>query len=428
MLSRNRINRSSSDESRREDDRCYRKKHRDDCKREKRISSGSARNNGKQEIHKQISDHTSNSLVRNSFLENRHEDSNEDNSYFSKCKQELIKIFTANPNVVHDVADFWKFVEKYESIKKQLGDSDESTVDSALNSIGLPEKYHKSHCLNLNLNLSYGELFARVPEIKPLTASRLLKFRDVILFYLDFKQKEKFNKLKKLRDTQANLPVAQYKEEIIEMVKREKVIIVAGDTGCGKSTQIPRYLYEAGFRKIACTQPRRIACISLAKRVALETLSENLNRVGYQIRFEKQRNQETNITFITEGLLLRQVSGELTLFAYDVIVLDEIHERHLHGDFLLGIMKCIIYQKPDLKLVLMSATINIELFSNYFAKENVKVIEVPGRLYPIQLLYRPITVQDIGYKNDKFNPSPYVQIMQMIDQKYPGKEAISYDN
>ncbi|XP_011163532.1 probable ATP-dependent RNA helicase DHX34 [Solenopsis invicta] len=414
--------RSSSHKSRREDDKYYRKKHRDDRESENRARTSSkneARSDRK--VHHKFFDHATNSQSQSLSSESHYEDSNED-SYFSKYKRELNQIFMANSNLVHDVVDFWKFVEKYESVKKQLSDNDESAADSSLNSIGLPEKYHKSHCLNLKLGLSYGELFTRVPEIKPLTESRLLKFKDVILLYLDFKQKEKFAKLKKLRDTQANLPIARYKEEIIKMIKAERVIIVAGDTGCGKSTQIPRYLYEAGFRKIACTQPRRIACISLAKRVAFETLSENLSRVGYQIRFEKQRNQETNITFITEGLLLRQVSGESTLSAYDVIVLDEIHERHLHGDFLMGIMKCIIYQQPDLKLVLMSATINIELFSNYFAKENVKIVEVPGRLYPIQLLYRPVTVEDLGYKNDRFNPSPYVQIMQMIDQKYPADE------
>ncbi|XP_050459020.1 probable ATP-dependent RNA helicase DHX34 [Cataglyphis hispanica] len=401
--------RSSSRKRTRENASEYqRKRYCDDYKIDERNSSKSRQND--RETRKSSSSSTS-----------RHQESHQD-FYFSNYKHELNKIFTTNSNLIHDVVDFWKFVEKYESVKKQLGDSDESAANSALNPIGVPERYHKSHCLNFKLNLSYGELFARVPEMKQLTKLRLLKFRDVIVLYLDFKQKEKFSKLKKLRDTQANLPVARHKDEIIEMVKKEKVVIVAGDTGCGKSTQVPQYLYEAGFRKIACTQPRRIACISLAKRVAFETLSENLSKVGYQIRFEKQRNQETNITFITEGLLLRQMSGESTLSAYDVIVLDEVHERHLHGDFLLGIMKCIIYQKPDLKLVLMSATINIELFSNYFAKEDVKIVEVPGRLYPIQLFYRPVTVEDFGYKNDRFNPSPYVQIMQIIDQKYPANE------
>ncbi|XP_070155640.1 probable ATP-dependent RNA helicase DHX34 isoform X2 [Polyergus mexicanus] len=403
--------RSSSRERTHENASKYeRKRHYDDYEIDERSSSKSRTRNDR-ETRKSSS----------SFSTSRHEESYQE-FYFSNYKHELNKILTTNSNLIHDIVDFWKFVEKYESVKKQLGDGDESAADSALNSIGVPERYHKSHCLSFKLNLSYGELFARVPKVKQLTKSCLLKFRDVIVLYIDFKQKEKFSKLKKLRNTQANLPVAQYKDEIIETVKKEKVIVIAGDTGCGKSTQVPQYLYEAGFQKIACTQPRRIACISLAKRVAFETLSENLSKVGYQIRFEKQRNQETNITFITEGLLLRQMSGESTLSAYDVIVLDEVHERHLHGDFLLGIMKCIIYQKPDLKLVLMSATINIELFSNYFAKEDVKIIEVPGRLYPIQLFYRPVTVDDLRYKNDRFNPSPYVQIMQIIDQKYPANE------
>lgn len=337
---------------------------------------------------------------------------------FSNHKHALNKVFSANPNLVHDVADFWKFVEKYESVRKQSEDSSVTAGEPVLNSLGVPERYDKRYCLNFKLSIPDGELFARVPDVEDLTKSRLLKFKDVILLYMNFNQRQKFNKLRKLRDAQANLPVAQYKEEIIKTVREEKVVIIAGDTGCGKSTQIPQYLHEAGFQKIACTQPRRIACISLAKRVAFEMLSENLSKVGYQIRFEKQKNQQTNITFITEGLLLRQMSSESALSAYDVVVLDEVHERHLHGDFLLGIMKCIIQQKPDLKLVLMSATINIELFSNYFAKEDVKIIEVPGRLYPIQLLYRPVPIEDIKHKNERFNPSPYVQVMHIIDEKY----------
>lgn len=242
--------RSSSHKSRREDDKYYRKKHRDDRESENRARTSSkneARSDRK--VHHKFFDHATNSQSQSLSSESHYEDSNED-SYFSKYKRELNQIFMANSNLVHDVVDFWKFVEKYESVKKQLSDNDESAADSSLNSIGLPEKYHKSHCLNLKLGLSYGELFTRVPEIKPLTESRLLKFKDVILLYLDFKQKEKFAKLKKLRDTQANLPIARYKEEIIKMIKAERVIIVAGDTGCGKSTQIPRYLYEAGFRKI----------------------------------------------------------------------------------------------------------------------------------------------------------------------------------
>lgn len=251
---------------------------------------------------------------------------------FSKHMNELNKVFRANTNLIPDTNDFWKFVHKYEMVERRMSNTNETERICDLNSLGVPKIYHKTHCINFKLNLSFGELFVRVPETKALTKGQLLKFRYIINLYLDFKQKEKFTKLKKLRETQANLPVAQYKNEIIETIKQERVVIIAGDTGCGKSTQVPQYLYSAGFNKIGkilylyisyfyymsyqiincfiftvCTQPRRIACISLAKRVAFETLTENYNEVGYQIRFEKQKTQETKITFITEGLLLRQV-------------------------------------------------------------------------------------------------------------------------
>jgi len=169
---------------------------------------------------------------------------------FNNYKYILNKIFIANPNLIHDVVDFWKFVEKYEIVKKRLDNSDELAVNSALNSIRVPEKYHKYYCLNLKLSLSYEELFANISEMEQLTKSHLLKFKDIIILYLDFNQREKFSKLKKLRDMQANLPITQYKKVIMKTIKEEKVIIVAGDTGCGKSTQIPQYLYEAGFQKI----------------------------------------------------------------------------------------------------------------------------------------------------------------------------------
>lgn len=125
-----------------------------------------------------------------------------------------------------------------------------------------------------------------------------------------------------------------------------------GDTGCGKSTQVPQYLLQAGFSRIVCTQPRRIACISLSKRVAYETLNEFGSQVGYQIRFEKSKTQATRIVFVTEGLVLRQISTDPTLSSYDIIVLDEVHERHLAGDFLLGVMKCLVQSRKDLKLVI----------------------------------------------------------------------------
>lgn len=251
------------------------------------------------------------------------------------------------------------------------------------------------------------------------------QFLQIVVHYLDFRQKEKFTKLRRLRKAQADLPVAKYKGEIVAAVQNCSVVLIAGDTGCGKSTQIPQYLYQAaGYQSICCTQPRRIACISLSKRVAHEMLCEFGTDVGYQIRFERSKNKHTKIVFITEGLLLRQLSTEAALTQYDVIVLDEIHERHLHGDFLLGITKCLLKTRPDLKLVLMSATINVKLFSEYFSEEEAHVIEVPGRLYPIKLHYMP-QVQEFGggrqSRAERLSPEPYIQIMQLIDSKYPSE-------
>ncbi len=103
---------------------------------------------------------------------------------------------------------------------------------------------------------------------------------------------------------------------------------------------------------------------------------------------------------------------------YNVIVLDEVHERHLHGDFLLGIVKCLVYQRDDVKVILMSATINIELFQEYF-QGLAPILQVPGRLYPIKMQYRPVSVEEINTRNGKINPAPYVRILQLIDDKVP---------
>lgn len=119
-------------------------------------------------------------------------------------------------------------------------------------------------------------------------------------------------------------------------------------------------MLQSGFSRIVCTQPRRIACISLSKRVAYETLNEFGTQVGYQIRFEKSKTQATRIVFVTEGLVLRQISTDPGLSDYDIIVLDEVHERHLAGDFLLGVMKCLVQSRKDLKLVINNYRIKFE--------------------------------------------------------------------
>ncbi|CAF0932979.1 unnamed protein product, partial [Didymodactylos carnosus] len=257
-------------------------------------------------------------------------------------------------------------------------------------------------------------------EKNQMSLARLAEFKSIMEYYFDFNQKEKFRRMHKLRQDQANLPIAAYRDEILDTLKTNQVILVAGDTGCGKSTQIPRYLLEAGIDKIACTQPRRIACISLAKRVGYETLNEYGDQVGYQVRFEKTKTKSTRILFMTEGVLLRQVQGDSALSDYDILVIDEVHERHLFTDFILGILKCLITQRQDLRIILMSATINIDLFANYFGQ--CPVVKVPGRLYKIQVNYVPIKAEESSSKTAKIDVKPYLRIMEQIDNKYPSTD------
>lgn len=330
------------------------------------------------------------------------------NDSFECWKRELDEVLPKCS--ISDKAEFWKFLRSYSSVQKKAQNKTESL------------NFNKSDCLPITLGVSVEKLFSQLNTNSSFTLSKFKEFCEIICLYLDFRQKEKFAKLTKLRECQKNLPITPFKEEIVSAVENNRVVIIAGDTGCGKSTQVPQYLLSAGFKCIACTQPRRIACIALCKRVSYETLDRYGRDVGYQIRFEKSRGRDTRILFITEGLLLRQISTDPMLSAYDVIVMDEAHERHLHGDFLLGVLKCLLHQRTDLKLILMSATINVQLFHTFFAKEDPAVIQVPGRLHPIKLKYCPISKEDQPSRGERFNAAPFIRILQLIDDKYPKDE------
>lgn len=339
--------------------------------------------------------------------------------------------YNINEQLVDDASDFWLFLTKYEALLRRTGQSVLNiSTDTPQSSSLIPSTFSKNYLMNFKLKPSKNQMNAsNYEDEKKIDDDKVKIFFTIVRHYLDFRQKERFHKLKKLRKFQASLPIAAYEKEIVEAVKKESILILAGDTGCGKSTQVPQYLYNAGFDKIACTQPRRIACIALSKRVSHEMLCEYGSTVGYQIRFERQKTKHTKILFITEGLLLRQLSDDENLSQYSVIIIDEIHERNLHGDFLLGICKCLFRARPEIKIVLMSATININLFANFFDEENAKIIEVPGRLYPIKLHYMPHLVNPnlrleskSKSKSDRLNPEPYIQLLSMIDKKYPKDE------
>ncbi|XP_070213312.1 probable ATP-dependent RNA helicase DHX34 isoform X2 [Littorina saxatilis] len=360
---------------------------------------------------------------------------------YSKHKLSLNRIFFRDQDLIprgsKEYEDFWTFLTKYRAYQKKKAEteghgktkgSDEADAEAMSEPLDIPQKYDRRYRINLCLLTREAEDFIKKGRLvdyevdKELTRERVRQFRGILLHYLDFCQKQKFQKLKKIRHDQKNLPIYQYKEKIISMIKEHQIVVVAGDTGCGKSTQMPQYLMEAGFEKIACTQPRRIACISLAKRVGHETLNEYGSQVAFQVRFEKTKTASTKILFLTEGLLLRQMSTDQLLSQYSVIVIDEVHERHIFTDFLLGVLKCLLKLRSDLKLVLMSATINISLFSDYF--DGAPVIKVPGRLYPIEMEYCPLNKDTELYsgRTAKTDPTPYLRIMKRIDGQYPPTE------
>ncbi|NTV43781.1 MAG: ATP-dependent RNA helicase HrpA, partial [Syntrophobacteraceae bacterium] len=193
----------------------------------------------------------------------------------------------------------------------------------------------------------------------------------------------------------AELPIVEKREAIIEALQREQVLVVVGETGSGKSTQIPKMCLEAGRGAqglIGCTQPRRIAAVTLAARVAEELGEKGGGLVGYKIRFQDRTSRNTRIKFMTDGILLAEVQRDRAFRAYDTIIVDEAHERTLNIDFLLGLIKRVLPRRPDLKVIITSATIDPEKFSRAF--DGAPIIEVSGRMYPVDVRYRPLDATD----------------------------------
>ncbi|XP_032469893.1 probable ATP-dependent RNA helicase DHX34 isoform X1 [Phocoena sinus] len=318
---------------------------------------------------------------------------------------------------------FWTFFERlqrFQNLKTtRKEEKDSRRPKHSIPALAdLPRAYDPRYRINLSV---LGPDTRRSRGLgRRLAPERVSEFRQALLHYLDFGQKQAFGRLAKLQRERLALPIAQYGDRILQTLKEHQVVVVAGDTGCGKSTQVPQYLLAAGFSHVACTQPRRIACISLAKRVGFESLSQYGSQVGYQIRFESTRSAATKIVFLTVGLLLRQIQREPRLTQYQVLIVDEVHERHLHNDFLLGILRRLLPQRPDLKVILMSATINISLFSSYFG--GAPVVQVPGRLFPITVVYQPQEAEPTASKSEKLDPRPFLRVLEAIDNKYPPEE------
>ena len=187
-----------------------------------------------------------------------------------------------------------------------------------------------------------------------------------------------------------DLPITVRKDEIVAAIRANQVVVIAGETGSGKTTQIPKMCLEAGLgiaAKIGCTQPRRVAALSISQRIAEELNVAWGRQVGCKIRFDDRSGSETFIKLMTDGILLAEAQGDPQLSDYDAIIIDEAHERSLNIDFLLGHLKGLLARRNDLKLIVTSATIDTQLFSRHFG--NAPIIEVSGRLYPVEVIYQP---------------------------------------
>lgn len=211
-----------------------------------------------------------------------------------------------------------------------------------------------------------------------------------------------------------NLPVCERREEIAEAIAKHQVVVLAGETGSGKTTQIPKICLTIGrgvFGQIGHTQPRRIAANTVANRIAEELHSPLGETVGYQVRFTDQSTENTLIKVMTDGILLAEIQHDPFLNRYDTLIIDEAHERSLNIDFLLGYLKQLLPKRPDLKLIITSATIDLERFSQHF--NNAPIIEVSGRTYPVETWYRPMYEREGDEEGDN-DPDQYLAIVDAV--------------
>ncbi len=258
-------------------------------------------------------------------------------------------------------------------------DFDLNTFDSELESTLLVDRR--------NLRNQYQNILKRqkqnqpVDQAIPRLVEKLQSSRDRVL--------EKQNNLPRVFFPE-ELPISQKKDDIARLIVENQVVILAGETGSGKTTQIPKICLSLGLGikgMIGHTQPRRIAARTVASRIAEELQVELGGAVGYQVRFTDHSGKDTYIKLMTDGILLAEIQHDPLLLKYDTLIIDEAHERSLNIDFLLGYIKQILPKRPDLKVIVTSATIDLERFSNHF--DSAPVIEVSGRTYPVDVLYEP---------------------------------------
>lgn len=260
------------------------------------------------------------------------------------------------------------------------------------------QSIEKEHSDNWKQDMKFSAVMANQQDEKTKDIDEIENEDD---HYPDETNQQHLNSLKRsMPEIRRSLPVYAVKRKLLNMIREHQVCIVVGETGSGKTTQLAQYLEEEGYASygngiIGCTQPRRVAAVSVAKRVSEEfrnkgcTLGEE---VGYSIRFEDCTSSKTVIKFMTDGILMRESLNDMDLDKYSVVIMDEAHERSLNTDILFGILRNIIKARLDLKIIITSATLNSTKFSNFFV--NAPIFHIPGRTFPVDVFYTRNPIED----------------------------------
>ncbi|XP_049875313.1 putative ATP-dependent RNA helicase DHX57 [Pectinophora gossypiella] len=267
--------------------------------------------------------------------------------------------------------------------------------DSNISKKKLPSHYKKGDVKNKRANINLEEVL-----------------REDRLIAKDYWQKKDDNRYSKMMSGRRKLPAWQKRKDILNAVKKSQVVVISGETGCGKSTQVPQYILDDWLEnfdndgekhvEIICTQPRRISAIGVADRVAEERVEKAGSVVGYQIRLESKVCSKTRLTFCTTGILLRRLEYDPQLKSVTHVLVDEVHERSEESDFLLLILRDLIKVRKDLTVILMSATLNADLFAGYF--EKVPILEIPGRTFPVEQLFLEDIMEMTNYVLEENGP------------------------
>ncbi|CAL1213894.1 Oligonucleotide/oligosaccharide-binding (OB)-fold family protein [Candida parapsilosis] len=321
-------------------------------------------------------------------------------SHSKELSSEVVKNFSSQYNHLKDTVDDVKKLSFSSGPSKRdllQGRNRQHESDKTLKRKNdwETEQFNKAQQLNLQtddkIHLANNDEYEYVFD-----ESQYVDFDDIEETVIDGDDEQtpaQSRKINGLESEKKSLPVYHYKNEFLNLLKNNQVIIIVGETGSGKTTQLPQYLYEGGYSQrgtklIGCTQPRRIAAVSVAQRVADEmgtTLGGTKGKIGYSIRFDDNCSPSTVVKFSTDGMLLREFLNDPKLSKYGAIMIDEAHERTLSTEILLSLLKDLSLQRDDLKIVIASATINAAKFSEYF--NGAPILNIPGRRFPVEIHY-----------------------------------------